>query len=299
MPCVCFVPKRFSAGSIEIIDRARAIMEDYAAQGYDLTLRQLYYRFVAGGYLPNTQQSYKRLGSVINDARLAGSLDWNMMVDRTRYIREKAHWGSPQEIIDACASQYRIDKWAAQPVRVECWIEKDALIGVVEQAAVRLDVPCLSCRGYLSQSEMWESSKRIRTHLRDGQGVVVLHLGDHDPSGLDMSRDNGERLAMFTGQTGLLRRIALTMDQVREVAAPPNPGKETDARFAGYRDLYGDESWELDALPPQYLDALITREVEALRDPEKWAEAVAEEEAQKDQLVRVSKQWDEIVDDLT
>lgn len=70
-----FVERRFSAGSKLLIAQANEIVEQYRAQGFVLTLRQLYYQFVARGLIPNRQSEYKRLGSVINDARLAGLLD--------------------------------------------------------------------------------------------------------------------------------------------------------------------------------------------------------------------------------
>ena len=127
MPKLAYVSKDFSAKSLATIDLANRIIDEYRAQGYTLTLRQLYYQFVARDLIPNRVQEYKRLGSVVNDARLAGLIDWEAIEDRTRNLRSLAHWTSPDSIVEACASQYRIDKWARQPVRVEVWIEKEAL----------------------------------------------------------------------------------------------------------------------------------------------------------------------------
>lgn len=79
MPLITYIPKRFQRASQEIIERSIDICEDYAANGYELTLRQLYYRHVAAGFLPNSDKSYKRLGTIINDARLAGMIDWNLL----------------------------------------------------------------------------------------------------------------------------------------------------------------------------------------------------------------------------
>src|ERR1044072_5302001 len=96
MPKIAYVPRRFSAASLDVIETAEGICDDYAAQGYDLTLRQLYYQFVARDLSPNTQQEYKRLGAIINDARLAGLIDWDHLVDRTRNLRGLDHWESPE-----------------------------------------------------------------------------------------------------------------------------------------------------------------------------------------------------------
>jgi hypothetical protein len=193
-----YVDKKFGADALRIIDTANAICRTYQSQGYDLTLRQLYYQFVARDILPNTIQSYKRLGDIINDARMAGRMDWDYIVDRTRNVRALTHYANPAARIRSAARTYQIDMWARQPERVEVWIEKDALVGVIERSCVDLDVPFFSCRGYTSQSEVWGAAQRIGVHLAAGQDVTILHLVDHDPSGIDMTRDIKDRMELFT-----------------------------------------------------------------------------------------------------
>ena len=74
-----------------------------------------------------------------------------------------------------------------------------------------------ACRGYASQSEQWRAGKRLANYLRANQRVVILHLGDHDPSGIDMTRDNDDRLSMFARSSRVeLKRVALNMDQVEQ-----------------------------------------------------------------------------------
>lgn len=119
------------ADARDIIRQANEICADYAAQGYDLTLRQLYYQFVSKALLPNRQQSYKRLGDIINQARLAGLMDWNYITDRTRNLQSLGHWRTPGEIIRSAANSFALDKWSDQPIRVEVWVEKEALAGIV------------------------------------------------------------------------------------------------------------------------------------------------------------------------
>jgi predicted acyl esterase len=298
MPKICYVERNFAAGSMAMIKHATQIIADYARQGYTLTLRQLYYQFVSRDLIPNKQSEYKRLGSVVNDARLAGLIDWNAIEDRTRELRALSHWESPSEIVDAVATQYRIDKWADQPCRIEVWIEKDALVGVFERVCRDLDVPILSCRGYTSQSEMWSASQRLRRLSKRGQQIVILHFGDHDPSGIDMTRDIRDRLSLF-GLDLDLRRLALNMDQVDEHKPPPNPAKQTDSRYTGYLQAYGDESWELDALEPNTLAGLVRREVMSLRDESAWETASDSETVQKGLLQTVSDRWDAVASFVT
>jgi hypothetical protein len=294
MPKICYVPKAFAGSSEAIIERADAIIAEYARQGYSLTLRQLYYQFVSRDLIANKQKEYKRLGSIINDARLAGRIDWNAIEDRTRNLESLAHWGSPEDIVSACANQFRFDRWDTQPMRVEVWIEKEALAGVFERICQKLDVPYLCCRGYTSQSEMWRAAQRLKAFEKNDQRTLILHFGDHDPSGIDMSRDIEDRLRIF-GCPARVKRIALNMDQVEQYEPPPNPAKVTDSRADKYIRQFGDESWELDALEPSVLSALVQREVDAVLDHELWEEREQEQEEARVGLRAVAKRWDWIM----
>jgi hypothetical protein len=293
MPKIAYVAKNFGSARADVIAQANAICAEYAAQGFDLTLRQLYYQFVSRGLIENKDTEYKRLGDIINDARLAGEMDWDYIVDRTRNLRDLPHWRDPESILSAVAAQYRTERWAPQPEMVEVWIEKDALIGVISGVCEGADVPYFSCRGYVSQSEMWAAAQRHRRYARRGQKPVVIHLGDHDPSGIDMTRDIQDRLALFGAPTRVIR-IALTMDQVEQYQPPPNPAKITDSRAADYIDIYGDESWELDALDPATLAALITAEIAVHRDDQMWDDSTTVMESDRFLLRRVSARWDDV-----
>jgi len=279
-----YTPKKFKPSTLAMIEQANVIIADYQAQGFELTLRQLYYQFVSRDLIPNTQRSYKILGSAINDGRLAGLIDWEAIVDRTRNLQRNSHWDSPAEIVETCVKSYAIDKWADQENRPEVWIEKDALAGVIEGVCRRNDVSYFSCRGYTSQSEMHAAALRLMRYQENGQTPVIIHLGDHDPSGVDMTRDIQDRLELFTRGELTVNRIALNMDQIRKHKPPPNPSKITDPRATGYLKIHGRQSWELDALEPKVLDRLIERTIMALRDDALWEAAEAREAADKDEL---------------
>jgi hypothetical protein len=316
MPRIAYISKDFSAQSLEIIERSNAICAEFQRQGINLTLRGLYYRLVARDLFPdsrrwrkvdtgrwvrdedgtkNADPNYKWLGDIINDARLAGLVDWNYLEDVTRNLRSLAHWDDPESIMDSVASQYRIDRWAVQPRHVEVWIEKDALLGVIQGVCNANDVGYFSCRGYTSQTAMWEAAQRLMRIQREGsQDLVIIHLGDHDPSGIDMTRDIETRLNLF-GCYPTVERIALNMDQVRVYDPPPNPAKLTDSRVTGYIEQYGDESWELDALDPSVLIALIQDEIEVWRDADLWEQETAKQDRERGQLAAVRERWNDVV----
>jgi len=288
MPCIKYVDIKIRGAGLVLINKINSIIKEYEAAGYSLTLRQVYYQLVARGVIPNNERSYKMVGDYMSNGRLAGLIDWYAIEDRTRYIRRLSHWENPTEIIRSAANSYRIDLWETQPQYIEVWVEKDALIGIVEQVAQRFDVPCFSCRGYTSQSEMWVAAQRLSSASKHGKRpCTVIHLGDHDPSGLDMTRDIRERLVLFASADLELTisRIALNMDQVEVYNPPPNPAKITDTRFAKYMKEFGETSWELDAIEPIQLDGLIENTIEYYIDKDEMDRQRKRMEEEKKQLV--------------
>lgn len=298
MPQIQYKEIQFRESSLAIIKQANQIIATYQEQGYLLTLRQLYYQFVARDLVPNTERSYKRLGSIINDARIAGRIDWSAIEDRTRNLQSNSHWSGPAEIISACANQFKLDLWSGQDYRPEVWIEKEALAGVLDGVCGELDVPYFACRGYVSQSEQWAAGMRFSAHRAAGFQPIVFHLGDHDPSGIDMTRDNSERLSLFAREDVEVRRLALNIGQIEEFNPPPNPAKVTDSRFESYQARFGEYSWELDALEPAVLVELVRGAVESLCDFTIRSEMEDKQSRAREQISAIADQFEEVLDFL-
>lgn len=287
-----YIEKKFKKESLERINLVNEIIEEYNTQGYELTLRQVYYQLVARGHIENSERSYKNLGNLISDARLAGLIDWFAITDRTRNLRGNSHWETPADVINSAKYSYMLNRWETQPNYVEVWVEKDALIGIVGQICRELDVPYFSCRGYTSQSEMWNAAQRFirRSHKNK---KIIIHLGDHDPSGIDMSRDIQERLNLFEANVNV-KRVALTMKQIRKYSPPPNPTKVTDARASDYIKKYGHECWELDALEPSVISELIKNEVIKLIDQDQFTKVEEKELDDKNLLQQICDHYKEV-----
>lgn len=288
-----YINKSFRSDSMDLINKANAIINEYNEQGYSLTLRQLYYQFVARDFLANTVKNYKRLGSVINDGRLAGLIDWNAIEDRTRNLHRITTWDTPEDIIDACSQQFRLNPWDGQSHYVEVWVEKEALSSVFQRTCDEWRIPLFACRGYVSQSEMWAAGNRLRWKALSKE-VHILHFGDHDPSGIDMTRDIFERLSLFMNKDVEIKRMALNMDQIDQYDPPPNPAKDTDTRFISYREMYGNESWELDALEPSVLNELVRETIHEYIDWNAWEESYRQEESDKETLEKISDNFEAI-----
>jgi len=311
---VCFVDKRFQPATLGIIEQADAILQEFADDGLEMTLRGLYYQFIGQDLFPdswvddaynarkglppgtkNTDKNYARLKSIVTDARLAGLLDWDHIIDRTRPLHEWEMQESPEKAIQKLAETYAIDLWADQKYRPEIWIEKDTLLGWAEKACVPLGVPYTACRGSPSQSMTWVAAQRFRWQMEDeGKVPIVFYLGDHDPTGLDITRDLRARFDMLLGLGELVLRVALTREQVRANRLPPNPAKTTDSRAAGYIREFGNESWEVDALGPRRLIEMITAAVESIRDDKAWRRSVKRLNEERHFMQRVAKDWKQI-----
>lgn len=294
MPEICYVVKRFTKSHKNTIARARTILNEYAAMGIQLTLRSLYYQFVARDWIDNNLKEYKRLGDIVGHARLAGLIDWFHLEDRTRNLASLKHYNGADDAIDQLAKAYHIDFWEDQKYRPEVWIEKDALVGVIESVCDRYDVPYFSCRGYTSLSEMWRASQRLARYRQQNQKPIIFHFGDHDPSGIDMSRDILSRIRNTFGVSIEFDRVALNINQIEEYEPPPNFVKVKDARSPKYREKFGDSSWELDALDPRIMQGLIEKNIEAILDKKAFEQRQAEKDKVKSELSTLADEWNDI-----
>jgi hypothetical protein len=284
-----YKPRRFKAASLALIDHANAIIAEYQAADFKLALRQLYYQFVARDLFQNTFKNYKLLGRTMVFARNAGESDWDAMEDRSRTAHYYASWSDPREFVQDVIADYAEDLWKGQRFRPEVWVEKDALIDVVASACDPWRVPHRSAHGDAGQLGVREAGLHFADQLDLGYIPVVLHLTDHDPKGIAMTKDIRRRLELYARAPIEVRRIALNMDQVRRYRPPPNFAKETDTNIGKYRREFGtDECWELDALAPDAIAALIRDEVEEMIDHKRWAEAVRSEQHNKMVLDKIA-----------
>lgn len=259
------------AKTLTLIKQANDIFIEAQADGYTLTLRQLYYQFVARGWFENVKGNYKKLIEAVKQGRLNGLIDWDAIEDRIRQLQQFGQYTSPGQFANNASGWYAEDLWSDQDNYVEVWSEKDALISVVERACQQWRVPFLACRGFTSLSEMYLVGNRLAYQQSLGKSIHILHVGDHDPSGWEMTRDNETRIRLMMRDDSFeIERLALNMDQIKKFKPPPAPANEKDSRTPAYIRQFGDVVWELDALPPKALVELIASRVEQLCDVEKF-----------------------------
>jgi hypothetical protein len=287
-----FIEHRFSKESLALVDKCNEILSEYEKQGYKLSLRQLYYQLVARDIIENSVKSYKRAGDLVSNARLAGMLDWGMIEDRNRETYANSHWDNPGSILYSAAYSFKMDRWVGQANYVEVFVEKDALSGILLPVCKELDVKFTANKGYSSSSAMYEASKRIASAARGMRFIHIIYLGDHDPSGIDMTRDIRERFDLFTRGIGFeVHRLALNYDQVEMWNPPENPAKESDSRYESYAKKFGESSWELDAVEPATLAGLVRDQIEELIEFERWDKVVKRETEYRDELMSLAQKY--------
>lgn len=274
--------------TLATIDQANSIIEEYMSAGYRMTLRQLYYQFVSRDLFANIEKNYRSLAKTISNGRLAGLIDWDAIEDRGRVPDMPSQWKSIDALLKTAIKQFRLPRWNTQPTYAELWVEKQALAGVLAPLAYEFHVPLMVNKGYSSQSAMFESAQRF---LRYDKPKHLFYLGDLDPSGEDMVRDIRDRLYMFGVDDLEVTKVALTMKQVKEYDPPPNPTKITDPRAAWFIEQYGDSCWEVDALPPPTLEALIRDAFNGIIDREEMNAIETQEDVDKERI-RERLGWD-------
>lgn len=273
-----------------MLSTINTIIESYSEQGYVLTLRQLYYQLVARDIIANKTTEYAKLSRLLKKGRMAGVVDWESIEDRTRqpYIPYSA--SSIQEALNDLSSWFRIDRQQGQNNYIEILVEKDALSGVLKRITSKYHVRLLVNRGYTSVSAMYKSYQRLIERAQQGQSIVLLYIGDHDPSGLDMVRDVTERLETF-GVTAKIEHVALTQAQIKKFDPPPNPAKIKDPRAKWYIKNFGNTSWEVDAIDPTKLNEIVSSKIEKFLDMDKFHRLLKEEQKKIEQLQKFAYEY--------
>lgn len=256
-----------------------------------LTLRQIYYRLVVEILIPNLRSAYNGLSAQLVRAREMGEVDERRIVDRSRSIDDRA-FDSPTAFLEAAIwtteNRFFHRYWTTQGVYCEAWVEKDALSQVIAGAVEELNTIVAPSRGYSSYSYVSDAVRRFQKNRGDAERVVILHFADHDPSGLDMTRDLRDRFNAYSRGFSFsveVKRIALSFDQVRQYDLIPNPTKVTDSRAAGYMARYGDECWELDAIEPDELVRLVHEAAEVeVTDWDAWNELKDQDEKEREEI---------------
>lgn len=253
-----FAPWRPDRESLELVKQVRTVLELFRAY-LPVSIRQVFYRLVSTVGYPKDESSYKRLGDILNRARRAGLIDWDDFRDDGFQRSRMSSFDSPADWAEAVlhsARSYRLDRQSGQARRLVVWCEAAGMVPQLERVAKEFSVPVLCSGGFDSVT----AKHSVAVEWASMGDVTVLHLGDHDPSGVHMFGSLDEDIRAFlngldAGGRVEFQRLAVTLDQVVELNLPTAPAKETDRRS------FDGETVQCEAIPPDELARVLERAI--------------------------------------
>lgn len=263
-----------------LIEQVQAVLEEYRNH-LPLTLRQVFYRLVGAHGYAKTEKAYDRLCENMNLARRARVIPFSAIRDDGFHGARWQGWQSlegAQRSLIATAEGYRIDRQRGQPVQLAVWCEAAGMAPQLERVCGPYSVPVYSSGGFDSvtvKHDMAQSFSRIGR-------ARILHIGDHDPSGVHIFGSLDEDVRAFIGEFGgdaEFIRLAVIPDHIARYGLPTAPPKETDRRnFTG-------ETVQAEALPPDVLASILQDAIGANLDMDVFRQAVETEAAERAALV--------------
>ena len=245
--------RRTKAAVTSIRDAIREVLE----KDHPQTVRQVFYALTVRGVITKAEIEYHRtVIRLLVGMRETGEIPFDWLADNTRWQRKPATFVGLDSCLNNTAKAYRRDLWAAAPLYLEIWCEKDALAGVLVEETEVYDVPLMVARGYASISFLHSAAKAIEAK---GKPAHIYHFGDLDPSGVDAARDIEAKLRRYASGAEIhFERPAVTREQVERWNLPTRPTKTTDTRAKKFIGT----SVELDAIPAAKLRGLVKKSIE-------------------------------------
>lgn len=278
--------------SLDIIEAAVAILEEIQPA----SIRACCYRLFVGGHIDSMAKvNTDKVSKLLVWAREQGRLPWEWVVDETREVEQVSTWREPGELINAAVRQYRKDYWEAQPLRVEVLSEKGTVRGTAAPILNCYGIPFRVMHGYGSATSLYGLAQ---DSLGSTKPLVLLYIGDWDPSGLHMSEvDLPARLNRYGGEARI-ERLALNYGDVRPSTALPSFEVETkakDPRCTWFVDHYGLRCWEVDALSPVVLRQRLEQRILSLIDRDAWDHATGIEQAECESMQTFLATWNQSI----
>jgi hypothetical protein len=276
--------------SLTLINTMAAIAEDIQP----VTGRGIGYKLFSRGLIPSMKpQEMWKVYRLLKLAREQGTIPWDWIVDETRSLEKSASWDDPDAYMRSLQRSYRREFWNQQPVRCEVISEKGTVRGVLAPVLDKYGVGFRVMHGFTSATSAHDLSEDD-----DGRDLVLLYVGDYDPSGMFMSeKDLPDRFEKYDGDHIDLRRVALTREQTTGLLSfpasdkGPKNGKKGDPRYGWFVQYYGNQCWELDALDPRTLRDAVEAAIKELIEPVAWSRCEVVDKAERDNISDFLKKW--------
>ena len=278
-------PRGFSkwrpqADTARLVEAVVGVLDEYA-EYLPLTIRQIFYRLVVTINYEKSEKGYARLQEALNRARRARLIPFDSIRDDGFHHTGFIGWDSvehAQRSLERTALNYRIDRQRNQDTRLVVWCEAQGMVPQLERVAGSYSVPVYSSGGFDSVTV----KHSIAQEFAEFNSVCVLHLGDHDPSGVHVFGSLDEDINAFLGATegcAEFIRLAVTPEQVDAYDLPTAIPKRTD------RQAFDGLTTQCEALPPDLLAEILEAAIRERLDLDVYHEALREEVTERTELV--------------
>jgi hypothetical protein len=276
--------KRNRRTRAEVLELQDAILRVCLAD-HPLSVRGVFYRVMSAGAVEKSEKAYSAVQREVLKLRRSGRLPYEWIADGTRWHLKSPSWSNVEDALDDAAASYRRALWHDQDTYVEVWSEKEAISSIVSPITNAWDVPLMIARGFSSESFLWSTASAIRA---TGKPTVVYQLGDHDPSGIAAWEHIQTRLREFAPDVEIhFERIAVTEEQIEELALPTRPTKSSDTRS---KNFSGD-SVEVDAIPTSVLTSIVETAILQHIDQDALEVTRMAEESERQGLLAMARGW--------
>jgi hypothetical protein len=252
------------------------------------TGRGIGYQLFTVNMIPSmARKEMARVYRLLKEAREEGKIPWGWIVDETREEERVGTWDDPAQYARCVARGYRRDFWNQQKHRVLVVSEKGTVRGLLQPVLDEYAVGFRVMHGFTSATTAHDLAEDD-----DGRPLIILYVGDFDPSGMYMSEEDlPARFAKYNGDHIKLKRIALIPKQLKGLPSFPASDKRKDPRYKWFVANYGRRCWEIDAMNPNDLRRIVKREIVKLIEPAAWERCKIVNEAERESLQTVMSKW--------
>jgi len=258
----------------------RDAIDELTSEQEQMTVRGIFYALTVRGVVAKTEPGYRQVQRQVLHLRREGALAWAFVADGSRWVNEPETWSSVDDVLQETARTYRRNLWRSQGVRIEVWLEKDALAHLIRKVTYTWGVRLMVSRGQSSETFCYSAAQdALAAWNAGGVTTVVYTLYDSDRSGRIAAAKVAEKLHRYSGAAPIdVETLAVTDEQIELWGLPTRPAKENAAEVAV----------ELDAIPPDRLLALVDDAIRSNVDPIAWAREQQVEESEREILTRMA-----------
>jgi hypothetical protein len=235
----------------------------------------------------NDLKSYKDLCDLTLRLRLMGNIPMHWIADETRpEVLTKCHQDSGEFMriqMERLLKGYYRNLLQSQPNHVEIIGEKNTLLSIIRPIALNYCIPLTIGRGYSSLPPRYKMAQRYKASGKEK--FILLAISDLDPDGEEIAHSFARSMRDdFSIEQMECVKVALTSAQVKEYNLPPGGHVDEKNNKASQKpkkdrfvNRYGENTFELEALPPDVLQKVLDEAIRSVLDVEAFNDEVHQE----------------------